>query len=129
MAHMVQLFHNTRILIIPQNEATTYSLHNMNDLLSLAFAENIELIALPVTSLEKCFFQLENRIAGEFIQKFVNYKIRLAFVGNIEKYTHNSKALTDFIYESNHGKSCWFMENHAELERKLKQELKNSLSR
>lgn len=125
MTHMVQLFHNTRILIIPQNEATTYSLHNINDLLSLAFAEKIELIALPVTSLEKCFFQLENRIAGEFIQKFVNYKIRLAFVGNIEKYTHNSKALTDFVYESNHGKACWFIENHAELEHKLKQELKN----
>ena len=122
---MVQHFHNTRILIIPQNQATTYSLHNINDLLSLAFAENIALIALPVTSLEKCFFQLENRIAGEFIQKFVNYKIRLAFVGNIEKYTHNSKALTDFVYESNHRKACWFIENYAELEHKLKQELKN----
>ena len=58
MAHMVQLFHNTRILIIPQNEATTYSLHNINDLLSLAFVENIELITLSVTSLEKCFFSI-----------------------------------------------------------------------
>ncbi|MCU4418026.1 DUF4180 domain-containing protein [Acinetobacter bereziniae] len=125
MTHMVQHFHNTRILIIPQNQATTYSLHNINDLLSLAFAENIALIALPETSLEKCFFQLENRIAGEFIQKFVNYKIRLAFVGNIEKYTHNIKVLTDFVYESNHGKACWFIENYAELEHKLKQELKN----
>ncbi|WP_335956990.1 DUF4180 domain-containing protein [Acinetobacter bereziniae] len=125
MTHMVQHFHNTRILIIPQNQATTYSLHNINDLLSLAFAENIALIALPVTSIEKCFFQLKNRIAGEFIQKFVNYKIRLAFVGNIEKYTHNIKVLTDFVYESNHGKACWFIENYAELEHKLKQELKN----
>jgi hypothetical protein len=125
MVHMVQLFHNIRILIISQNEPMTYSLHNINDLLSLAFAENIELIALPVISLEKCFFQLENRVAGEFIQKFVNYKIRLAFVGNIEKYTHSSKALADFVYESNHGKACWFVENHAELEHKLKAELKN----
>ncbi|MCX5469528.1 DUF4180 domain-containing protein [Acinetobacter nematophilus] len=40
---------------------------------------------------------LENGIAGEFIQKFANYKIRLAFVGNIKKYIHNSKALTDFV--------------------------------
>lgn len=50
----------------------------------------------------------------------MNYKIRLAFIGNIEKFTQNSKALTDFVYESNQGKICWFVRDNAELEYKLK---------
>lgn len=50
----------------------------------------------------------------------MNDQIRLAFLGDIEKFLKKSKALTDFVYESNHGKSCWFVQNTAELEHQLK---------
>lgn len=45
------------------------------------------------------FFDLKTGIAGEILQKFSNYDMRLAIIGDFTKYT--SKSLRDFIYESN----------------------------
>jgi len=45
------------------------------------------------------FFDLKTGIAGEILQKFSTYDIRLAIIGDFSKY--ESRALMDFIYESN----------------------------
>jgi len=45
------------------------------------------------------FFDLKTRFAGEVVQKFVNYHVRLAIIGDFSKYA--SKSLKDFIRESN----------------------------
>lgn len=45
------------------------------------------------------FFDLKTRFAGDILQKFVNYQVRLAVIGDFSKYT--SKSLKDFIRESN----------------------------
>jgi hypothetical protein len=45
------------------------------------------------------FFDLKTGLAGEVLQKFSNYRARLAIVGDFSKY--ESKALRDFIFESN----------------------------
>ena len=52
------------------------------------------------------FFRLSSGIAGEVLQKFVNYQMRLAIVGDFSHYT--SKPLRDFIYESNNGTQVGF---------------------
>ena len=53
------------------------------------------------------FFDLKTKIAGEILQKFSNYRIRLAIVGNFESYTSNS--LKNFIYECNKGRQVNFV--------------------
>lgn len=53
------------------------------------------------------FFSLKTGIAGEILQKFINYHIRIAIVGDYSQY--NSKALHDFIYECNKGKDIFFV--------------------
>jgi len=45
------------------------------------------------------FFDLKTGIAGEILQKFSNYNVRLAIVGDFNKY--KSKSIWDFIFESN----------------------------
>lgn len=45
------------------------------------------------------FFDLKTGIAGDILQKFSTYNVRLALVGDFSKYT--SKSLKDFIFESN----------------------------
>lgn len=45
------------------------------------------------------FFNLKTGIAGEILQKFSNYNMHLAIVGDFSKYPGNS--LRDFIRESN----------------------------
>ena len=55
------------------------------------------------------FFVLSTGIAGEILQKFINYRKKIAIVGDYSKYT--SKPLKDFIYESNKGNSIYFLPN------------------
>ncbi len=45
------------------------------------------------------FFDLKTGIAGEILQKFSTYRVRLAIVGDFSDYS--SKSLKDFMYESN----------------------------
>lgn len=52
------------------------------------------------------FFVLSTGLAGEILQKFINYGVRFAIYGDFSKYT--SKPLKDFMYESNKGKDVYF---------------------
>jgi len=53
------------------------------------------------------FFILSRGIAGEVLQKFINYHTKLAIVGDYSNYT--SKPLQDFIRESNRGNDFFFV--------------------
>ncbi|MHB1483068.1 MAG: DUF4180 domain-containing protein [Saccharofermentanales bacterium] len=57
-------------------------------------------------SLNDDFFDLKTRFAGEILQKFSNYRMRLAIIGDFSIYT--SKSLRDFIHESNNGNLVFF---------------------
>lgn len=65
------------------------------------------------------FFQLSSRLAGEILQKFINYRSKLAIVGDFSIY--DSKSLRDFIYESNRGQDVFFAESEEEALRLLSQ--------
>lgn len=58
------------------------------------------------------FFILSTGIAGEILQKFVNYGGRIAIYGDYTHYT--SKPLKDFIYESNKGNDIFFVSSQEE---------------
>jgi hypothetical protein len=58
------------------------------------------------------FFDLKTGIAGEVLQKFAQYRIPLAIVGDFSKYT--SKSIKDFIFESNKGKFINFIASREE---------------
>lgn len=53
------------------------------------------------------FFILSKGLAGEILQKYVNYGGRIAIIGDYSHYT--SKPLKDFMYESNKGKDVFFV--------------------
>ena len=63
------------------------------------------------------FFILSTGIAGEVLQKFINYHIKAAIFGDYSQYT--SKPLKDFIYESNNGKDFFFVATKEEAIEKL----------
>ncbi len=58
------------------------------------------------------FFVLSTGLAGEILQKYVNYGGRVAIYGDYSHYT--SKPLKDFLYESNHGKDVFFVSTEEE---------------
>ncbi len=53
------------------------------------------------------FFILRTGLAGEVLQKFINYHVKVAIVGDYSQYT--SKSLRAFIYESNRGNDIYFL--------------------
>ncbi len=60
----------------------------------------------------KEFFVLSTGIAGEVLQKFINYHFKLAIVGDFSAYT--SKPLKEFMYESNRGEDIFFVSSKQE---------------
>ena len=50
-------------------------------------------------NLHSDFFDLRTGLAGEILQKFSNYRMKLAIIGDFSRFT--SKSLLDFIRESN----------------------------
>jgi hypothetical protein len=89
------------------------------DLISEAWGADAAWVAVPASCLGDAFFRLETRVAGELIQKFVNYGARLAVTGDISAHIAASGALRDFVYESNRGAHVWFVDDLDDLERRL----------
>lgn len=90
-----------------------------SDLVGNAWADNASLIAIPVSRLDPEFFRLKSLLAGEILQKLVNYRLQLAVLGDIDQYLAGSEALRDFVWESNRGDHVWFLADRAALEAKL----------
>ena len=63
-------------------------------------------IAINKEAIIDDFFVLRTCLAGEILQKFINYGVRFAIYGDFTRYT--SKPLKDFIYESNRGNDIFF---------------------
>lgn len=79
------------------------------DLFGNLGTEDCSGIILKENNLHPDFFNLNTKLAGDVLQKFSNYKIRLAIIGDFSKF--KSKALHDFIRESNKGKLIFFTDN------------------
>ena len=64
-------------------------------------------IAIAKEQICRDFFILSSGLAGEILQKYVNYGGRIAIYGDFSAFT--SKPLHDFIYESNKGHDVFFV--------------------
>ncbi|SFC75136.1 protein of unknown function [Parapedobacter composti] len=76
------------------------------DLMGTIYYQGYDSVIIHEKNITTDFFELKNKMAGEVLQKFSNYRIRLAIVGDFSKFTSNS--LKHFIYESNRGKQIYF---------------------
>ena len=95
------------IVVLHSDEVLIADGQSALDLIASAFYnDNCEHMLLNKAAIAEEFFTLSSGMAGEVLQKFINYGMRLAIVGNFGGYT--SKALKDFIYESNRGNNIFF---------------------
>ncbi|MCK6210339.1 DUF4180 domain-containing protein [Georgenia sp. EYE_87] len=89
------------------------------DVVGEAWAVQAEVVAVPVSRFAPSFFDLRSGLAGEFVQKLVNYRLRLAVLGDISEHVGASDALRDYVRESNRGGHVWFLDGPADLVRRL----------
>jgi len=82
------------------------------DLLGNLYYQGFDRVIIHEKNITPIFFDLKNKMAGEILQKFSNYRVRLAIVGDFSKYTR--KSVKDFIRESNNGKQINFVPSTAE---------------
>ncbi|WP_293300214.1 DUF4180 domain-containing protein [Pedobacter sp. UBA4863] len=69
------------------------------DLIGNVYYQGYDNVIMHEQNITPEFFDLSTKMAGEILQKFSNYKMRLAIVGNFSNY--QSQSFKDFVYESN----------------------------
>ncbi|WP_051731750.1 DUF4180 domain-containing protein [Kitasatospora phosalacinea] len=89
------------------------------DLLGDAHYRGASWVAVPVERLGVEFFRLRSGVAGAVVQKFAQYRMGLAVVGDVAEQVAASDALRDFVRESNRGLQLWFVADLAELAERL----------
>lgn len=103
--------------IISDKEVITDAQTAVNLIMTVRYEAGVENIAISKSLITNNFFILSNGLAGEILQKFINYKCRIAIYGDYSKYT--SKPLKDFIYESNNGHDIFFTDSFEKAVEKL----------
>lgn len=96
---------------VAEIQAEGLVLTSVEDGLSLLgdlYYQGFDKIILHEENIVPEFFDLKTKLAGEVLQKFVQYRMSLAVVGNFSKYA--SKSLRDFIYECNQGRQVNFVQ-------------------
>ena len=78
-------------------------------IMSVKYETGCKKIAVNKETIVDDFFILSTCMAGEILQKFINYGVKFAIYGDFSQYT--SKPLRDFMYESNRGKDIYFQPN------------------
>ena len=109
---------NTEIAVVHSSEILVTDVQSALDLMATVKNEtDSNRLVLNKSAICEDFFHLSTRIAGEILQKFINYHVKLAIIGDFSVY--DSKSLKDFIYESNKGKDIFFVQDEKQAIQRL----------
>ena len=101
------------IAVVESEDVLIHSVDSALDLaMSVVYDTGARKLIVDKAAFCEAFFDLSTRLAGEALQKYVNYGVKLAVVGNFAQYA--SKSLRDFIRESNRGRDFFFVSTFEE---------------
>ena len=86
---------------VAANDMLLTAPEDANDLLGNAYYQGFDGMIISADKISPRFFDLKTRLAGEILQKFSTFQMRLAIVGDFSVFP--SESLKSFIYESNRG--------------------------
>jgi hypothetical protein len=92
---------------------------HLSDLMGDLYGSGAKVVAIPLARLGPDFLRLSTGVAGHVLQKLVNYRFRIAVIGDVTAAVAASAPLRDFVRESNRGQTAWFVDDLAALEAKL----------
>ncbi|MBX7240188.1 MAG: DUF4180 domain-containing protein [Bacteroidia bacterium] len=108
----LQTIHNTKIAEVISEGVVIGKTEDGLDLLGEVYFQGFEGVIIAEKNITPDFFDLKNGMAGEILQKFSTYRVRLAITGDFSRYSSNS--LRDFIFESNQRKHICFVASREE---------------
>lgn len=103
--------------VLSENEVIADVDSALDLLMSAKYEAGAECIVVDKKRIAEDFFVLSTGLAGEILQKYINYSGKLAIYGDFSHYT--SKPLKDFIRESNKEKDFFFAATKDEAVKKL----------
>ncbi len=103
---------NTLVAEVNSESTLIGSAEDSLDLLGNLYYQNFDSVIIYERNITPDFFDLKTGVAGEILQKFSNYRVRLAIIGDFDKY--QSKSMKDFIFESNKTRQINFVSNLTE---------------
>lgn len=96
--HLLDIKDN-KIAVINSSEIVIENVQDALDLMAIVDTQGARSIILHERNLIEDFFDLRSGFAGEILQNFSTYRMKLAIIGEFDKYI--SKSLRAFIVESN----------------------------
>jgi hypothetical protein len=109
---------DVEMAVVESNEILITDVQSALDLMATVHYEaGCDRIIINRSALSEDFFDLKTRLAGEILQKFINYRKKIAIVGDFSVFS--SQSLKDFIYECNKGKDIFFLSNEEQAIDKL----------
>lgn len=108
-----------RILSLDMADASLDSVSDFTGLIGDALSEGVEVVAIPAEQIAEDFYQLRTGLAGEVLQKFVNYRIKLAIIGDLSQRAAQSNALRDLLVELERGTDVFVVPDTAALGARL----------
>jgi hypothetical protein len=120
MSDIVMELHGVPVLVCAAAGPKLADEAAARDLIGEAMYAGVQWVSVPVERVAEDFFLLRTGLAGEIAQKFVNYRLRLAIVGDISHHVASSTALRDFVFETNRGRQLWFVTTQEEFAERLR---------
>jgi len=122
MSFSLAEFAGHRALVLSPTGPLLRSEDDARDLIQETFGTDIRLAVVPVERLDPEFFALRTGVAGAFVQKLVQYRLRLVVLGDVSAQTAASDALRDWVREVNRGRDILFVDDLGALEARLNAE-------
>lgn len=98
--------HGIKIAEVVGDEVLVRSGQDVLDLVGQLYGTETHHLILWEEQLDPRFFDLRTGVAGDILQKFVNYHLTVAIVGQFDRY--QSQALHSLMLESNKGNDLFF---------------------
>ncbi|GAB2590961.1 hypothetical protein GCM10027168_25290 [Streptomyces capparidis] len=116
----LRTIHDVPVLMCAPEGATIRGEGDVLDLVGNASYQGAHWVVVPAERFDEAFFRLRTRVAGDIVQKFVNFRLGLVVLGDISRHTADSEALRDFVRECNRGRQTWFLTDEEELRERLR---------
>ncbi len=109
--------HEIKIAEVISTEIVIGNIQDGIDLLGNLYYQDYDKIILYKKNITTEFFDLKTGIAGEILQKFSNFRVKLAIVGDFSGL--NGDSIQQFMLESNQTGSIYFLNTIEEALKRL----------
>ncbi len=105
---------NARYIEVFSRESAVKTEEDALELIALCGENDSNLLMIHYEAMSKDFFRLKTGLAGEVLQKFINYSIRVAII--VPDQTGFSSRFRELAFEANKGNQYRFVVSQSEAE-------------